>query len=202
MAQAAGPGQHANRVPQALLRYVWPEQVERRAAQENGGGHGQAGIQVIQRAGAILDTLRAAEIRLILGQSARETGLARSTVQALQDAGWVTPPGPDGGVFLGPSSSNPPPSAPASSTRRSTCPSAGMTALVGDQVTAGLPLRAVSAVGETFPLHCSENGKEMLATLPDLFIETIIVRSSPACTDKALTALPALLGYLIPGRDK
>jgi Bacterial transcriptional regulator len=222
MAQAAGPGQDANRVPQALLRYVWPEQVERQVAQENGGGHGPAGIQVIQviqRAGAILDTLRATEIRLSLGQSARETGLARSTVQALQDADWVTPPGPDGGVFLGPSSSNPPPppavgrpiwsfctrtwnSTPASSARPSTCPSAGMTALFVDQVTAGLPLRAVSAVGETFPLHCSENGKEMLATLPDLFIETIIGRSSPACTDKALTALPALLGYLIPGRDK
>jgi DNA-binding IclR family transcriptional regulator len=184
MAHAAGPGQDANRVPQALPRYVWPEQVERQAAQENGGGYGQAGIQVIQRAGAILGTLRATEIRLSLGQAARETGLARSTVQALQDAGWVTPPGPDDGVFPGPSSSNPPP------------------LFFVDQVTAGLPLRAVSAVGETSPLHCSENGKEMLATLPDLFIETIIGRSSPACTDKAIIALPALLGCLIPGRDK
>jgi hypothetical protein len=190
MAQAAGPGQHANRVPQALLRYVWPEQVELQAAEENGGGHGQAGIQliqVIQRAGAILDTLRAAGIRLSLGQLAGETGLAGSTGQALQDAGWVTPPGPNGGV---------------SSTRSWPCPSAGMTAFFLDQVTGGLPLRAVSAVGETFPLHCSENGKAMLATLPEPFIETIIGLSSPARTDKAFTALPALPGYLIPGRDK
>lgn len=77
-----------------------------------------------------------------------------------------------------------------------------MTAFFVDQVTATLPLRAVSAVGETFPIHCSENGKAMLATLPDPFIETIIGPSSPARTDKAFTALPALLGNLIPGRDK
>ena len=127
MAQAAGPGQHANRVPHALLRYAWPDQVE------------------------------------LAGQ-------------ALQDVGWVTPPGPNGGGFLG-----------FSSTRPSTCPFAGMTAFFVDQVTADLPLGAVSAVGETFALHRSKDGKEMLATLPDPFIETIIDRSSAARTDKAIT---------------
>lgn len=79
MAQAAGLEQHANRVPQALLRYTWPEQVKLQAAQENGGRHGQAGIQVIQRAGGILDALRATEIPPSPGPLARETRLDGST---------------------------------------------------------------------------------------------------------------------------
>jgi hypothetical protein len=88
-------------------------------------------------------------------------------------------------------------SPPASSARPSTCLSACMIAFSVDQVTtADLPLHAVSAVGETFPLHSSEKGKAMLATLPDPFIETIIGRSSPARMDKAITTLPALLGQL------
>lgn len=53
-------------------------------------------------------------------------------------------------------------------------------ALFVDQVTANQRLRAVSAVGEIFPLHCSANGKALLATLLDPLIETIIGRSFPA----------------------
>ena len=169
---------------------------------------------MILRAAAILEALRLAQAPLSLGQIARETGLARSTVQriveTLQDAGWVTPPSPNGGVLLG----------------------SGLTALASaggrpaqlvilhpylvklsadlnetvdlsirrharvlfvDQVTAGQRLRAVSAVGETFPLHCSANGKAILATLPDPLIEALIGRDFPALTERTITALPALL---------
>ena len=150
MARAAGLERHPKRVPQALPRYTLPEQVEFQPAQENGGPPRQAGIQVIQRVGAILDALRATEISLSLGQLAGETGLARSTVQrivqALQDVGWMTLPVPDGGVFLG----------------------------------SRLIRLAAAAVGETFPLHCIANGKAMLATLPGPLVETIIGRSFPA----------------------
>ena len=35
-----------------------------------------------------------------------------------------------------------------------------------DQVPAPRRLRATSAVGELFPLHCTANGKALLAALP------------------------------------
>lgn len=188
--------------------------MELQAAQENGRRPRQAGIQVIQRAGAILDALRAAEISLSLGQLARETGLTRSTVQrivqALQDVGWVTPPAPNGGVLLGPRLTElaavggrpahlvilHPHLEQLSKELNETVDLSIRRhdrALFVDQVTADQRLRAVSAVGETFPLHCSANGKAMLATVPDPFIETIIGRSFPARTDKTITTLPALL---------
>jgi DNA-binding IclR family transcriptional regulator len=189
-------------------------QVELHAAQENGRRPRQAGIQVIQRAVAILDALRATEISLSLGQLARETGLARSTVQriveALQDAGWVTPPAPNGGVLLGPRltelaavGDRPAQLAILHPHLQQLSAELNETvdlsirrhdrALFVDQVTADQRLRAVSAVGETFPLHCSANGKAMLATLPDPLIEPLIGRNFPALTDKTVTTLPALL---------
>jgi DNA-binding IclR family transcriptional regulator len=144
--------------------------VERPAGQENGGRYGQVGIQVVQWAGAILDVLRATGISFGLGPLAGETGLARSAVQrivqALQDIGWVTPAVPDGGVFPGPGASNSP------------SPAAGRPTVAG-QVTAGQRLRAVSTGRRDLPLHCSADGKAMLATLPDPFIETIIGRRFP-----------------------
>jgi DNA-binding IclR family transcriptional regulator len=188
--------------------------VELPARTGNGRRPRQAGIQVIQRAGAILDALRAAEISLSLGQLARETGLARSTVQriiqALQDVGWVTPPAPSGGVLLGPRLVELAAAAGRPAHLVVLHPhlehlSRGLNetvdlsirrhdrALFVDQVTADQRLRAVSAVGETFPLHCSANGKAMLATLPDPFIETIIGGSFPALTDNTITTLPVLL---------
>jgi DNA-binding IclR family transcriptional regulator len=69
-------------------------------------------------------------------------------------------------------------------------------ALFVDQVTADQRLRAVSAVGETFPLHCSANGKAMLATLPDPLIETLIGPAFPALTDRTITTLPVLIGRI------
>jgi DNA-binding IclR family transcriptional regulator len=184
------------------------------SAQENGPRPRQPGIQVIQRAAAILDALRAARAPLSLGQLARETGLARSTVQriveALQDTHWVTPPSPNGGVLLGPGLTELAANGGRPAQLAILHPylerlSADLNetvdlsirrhdrALFVDQVTADQRLRAVSAIGETFPLHCSANGKAMLATLPDPFVETIIGRSFPALTDKTITTLPALL---------
>jgi DNA-binding IclR family transcriptional regulator len=181
------------------------------AAQDGGR---QPGIQVIKRAAAILKALRAAETPLSLGRLAHETGLARSTVQriveTLQDADWVTPPSPNGGVLLGTGLT-----ALASAGGR---PAQLMIlhpflvklsaelnetvdlsirkhdgALFVDQVTADQRLRAVSAVGATFPLYCCANGKAMLATLPDPLIETLIGRAFPALTQRTITSLPMLL---------
>jgi DNA-binding IclR family transcriptional regulator len=187
------------------------------AAQDDGRPSRQSGIQVIQRAAAILDALRAAEAALSLGQLARETGLARSTVQriveALQDAGWVTPPSPNGGVLLGPrltelaaAGGRPAQLAILHPHLQRLSKELNETvdlsirrhdrALFVDQVTADQRLRAVSAVGEAFPLYCCANGKAMLATLPDPLIEALTGRSFPALTDRTITTLPALLGQI------
>lgn len=185
-----------------------------RAAQANSLQPRQPGIQVIQRASAILDALSEAQASLSLGQLARKTGLARSTVQriveAMQDIGWVTPPSPNGGVLLGPGLTKlaaigglPAQLAILHAHLERLSAELNETvdlsirlldrALFVDQVTAHQRLRAVSAVGETFPLYCCANGKAMLATLPDPLIESLIGTSFPALTDRTITAVPALL---------
>jgi DNA-binding IclR family transcriptional regulator len=189
-------------------------QVTLPAAQDDGR---PPGIQVIQRAVAILQALRAAQTPLSLGRLARETGLARSTVQriveALQDAQWVTPPSPNGGVLLGPGLTE----LAAAGGRPAQLVvlhpflvklSAELNETVDlsirrhdrvlfvDQVTADQRLRAVSAIGETFPLHCSANGKAILATLPDPLIEALIGQRFPSLTERTITTLPGLLGQI------
>lgn len=117
--------------------------------------------------------------------------------RALQDVGWVTPAVPNGGVFPGPRLIE---LAVAVGGRpahlvilhphleqlsRELNETVGLStrrhdrALFAGQVTAGQRLRAVSAARRDLRLHCSANGKAMLATLPDPFIETIIGRRFP-----------------------
>jgi DNA-binding IclR family transcriptional regulator len=191
--------------------------VPTQTAQGDGQPTRPPGIQVIQRAASILAALRAAEASLSLGQLARETGLARSTVQriveALQHIGWVTPPAPNGGVLLGPgltelaaAGGRPAqlailhPYLERLSTELNETVDLSIRrhdrALFVDQVTADQRLRAVSAVGETFPLHCSANGKALLATLPDPLIEPLIGNSFEPLTSRTITTRPALLGQL------
>ena len=69
-----------------------------------------------------------------------------------------------------------------------------------DQVIGAQRLRAVSAVGETFPLYCTANGKAYLAQLTDAGIEALIGRSYEERTPKTLTRLDALLAELRTAR--
>jgi DNA-binding IclR family transcriptional regulator len=62
-----------------------------------------------------------------------------------------------------------------------------------DQVIGSQRLRTVSAVGETFPLYCTANGKAYLAELDDDAIEALIGRSYKARTQHTITKLPQLL---------
>jgi len=62
-----------------------------------------------------------------------------------------------------------------------------------DQVIGSHRLRTVSAVGETFPLHCTANGKAYLSRLDAAAIEHLIGRTFEARTPKTLTKLGALL---------
>lgn len=144
------------------------------------------GIQVISRAAAILRTLADNPRGLSLGEIAKAVQLPRSTVQRIVDAldgeGLVVSGALAGGVRLGPALL--PLAAGArfeiaeiirprlEELARATGETVDLAlfdqdkAVFIDQVQGSHRLRAVSAVGVSFPLYCSSNGKAMLAALP------------------------------------
>ena len=177
-------------------------------------------VQVIARAATILRALEDENTGLSLGQIAKRVNLARSTVQrivaALETEKLVIAATPNGRVRLGPTIMR-----LAASVRSDFIALArpflerlseelGETvdlAMVKkgrlifiDQVIGSQRLRAVSAVGETFPLYCTANGKAYLAQLTDAGIEALIGRTYERRTPKTLTRLDALLGELQSAR--
>jgi IclR family acetate operon transcriptional repressor len=156
----------------------------------NGANHGrksQLGVQVIARAAEVLRALEANGRGLSLGQLARQLNLPKSTVQrivaALDRENFVIAATPQAGVRLGP--------ALVSIARSAHCGLAdiarpcleklaqrtgetvdlallkGAEAVFMDHIEGSHRLRAVSAIGVSFPLHCSANGKAMLSALSD-----------------------------------
>ena len=173
-------------------------------------------VQVIARAATILRALEDENTGLSLGQIAQRVNLARSTVQrivaALETEKLVIAATPNGRVRLGPTIMR-----LAASVRSDFIALArpflerlsedlGETvdlAMVKkgrlifiDQVIGSQRLRAVSAVGETFPLYCTANGKAYLAQLTDAGVEALIGRTYEQRTPKTLTRLDALLAEL------
>ena len=173
-------------------------------------------IQVIARAGAILRALENESAGLSLGQIAQRVHLARSTVQrivaALAGEKLVIAASPAGRVRLGPTI-----------LRLAASVQTDFVALVRpflvqlshelhetvdlatvkhdhlvfvDQVVGPQRLRTVSAVGESFPLYCTANGKAYLAELDDREIEELLGRRFEARTANTLTTLAALLSDL------
>lgn len=156
----------------------------------------QTGIQVIARAASILRTLEHHPGGLSLGQIAKSVDLARSTVQrivaALAAEDFVVASGP-GDVRIGPGLVRLAASV-ASNTAELIRPhlralgedvgetvdlavlSGGSTVFV-DQVPGRHRLVAVSAVGERFPLHCTANGKAILACFAPEDAEELIDKS-------------------------
>ena len=65
-----------------------------------------------------------------------------------------------------------------------------------DQVIGPQRLRTVSAVGETFPLYCTANGKAYLAMLDNRSVERLIGKSYEARTDTTITTSTKLLAEL------
>src|SRR5665213_1659642 len=177
-------------------------------------------VQVIARAATILRALEDENSGLSLGQIAQRVNLARSTVQrivaALETEKLVIAATPNGRVRLGPTILR-----LASSVR------SDFTALARpflerlseelhetvdlstvkkdhlvfiDQVIGPHRLRTVSAVGETFPLYCTANGKAYLARLTDPAVEALIGRAYEPRTPKTLTRIDALLTELKAAR--
>jgi DNA-binding IclR family transcriptional regulator len=61
-----------------------------------------------------------------------------------------------------------------------------------DQVVSAQRLRAVSSVGASFPLHCTANGKAMLAQLPPSKLEEALSDDFEAYTANTITSPGAL----------
>lgn len=160
------------------------------------------GVQSIARAGRVLRALEAAPDGLPLVELAAAVELPKSTVHrlvgALADEGLVSA-GPGGHVTLGPLLER------LAAATRLTLPervrpalerlrdeleeTVDLAVLDGgelrfvDQLPAPHRLRAVSAVGDAFPLHCTANGKALLAAL---------------APERALVLLPSRLPRLTP----
>jgi DNA-binding IclR family transcriptional regulator len=153
-------------------------------AEEQDGRSG--GVQVIARAAEILRVLQAHPGGLSQAEIGERLGMARSTVSrilnALEDEGLVASRGARGPYRLGPEIAR-----MASTVRlgvvtdmhpflaelsRSLDETVDLSILDGDrasfidQVVPPRRLRAMSAVGESFPLYCCANGKALLASLP------------------------------------
>jgi DNA-binding IclR family transcriptional regulator len=177
-------------------------------------------VQVIARAATILRALERENAGLSLGQIAQRVNLARSTVQrivsALETEKLVIAATPNGRVRLGPTIMR-----LAASVRSdfialarpflerlseelhetvdlSTVKKDHLVFI--DQVIGSQRLRTVSAVGETFPLYCTANGKAYLAQLSEAAIEALIGRIYEARTPKTLQRIDALLADLKTAR--
>jgi DNA-binding IclR family transcriptional regulator len=170
-------------------------------------------VQVIARAASILRALEDQTAGLSLGQIAERVNLARSTVQrivaALEAEKLVIAASPAGRVRLGPTILR-----LASSVRtdfvavarpflvklshqlRETVDLATIKKdhlVFTDQVIGSQRLRTVSAVGETFPLYCTANGKAYLAELDDDAVMRLIGKTFERRTPKTLTRLADLI---------
>lgn len=170
-------------------------------------------VQVIARAASILRALEDTATGLSLGEIALKVGLARSTVQrivaALETEKLVVAASPAGRVRLGPTILR-----LAGSVRtdfvalarpflielsKELHETVDLASVKGDhlvfidQVIGSQRLRTVSAVGETFPLTCTANGKAYLAELDDEAIEALVGRTFKQRTQHSLTKLPQLL---------
>lgn len=143
------------------------------------------GVQVISRAADVLRALEGNDHGLSLGQLAKQLGLPRSTIQrivaALDTENFVIAASPTARVRLGPALVRiarsvrfriaeiaRPYLEALSETTGETVDLAmldGAKAVFVDQIQGPHRLSAISAVGVSFPLHCTANGKAMLAAL-------------------------------------
>jgi len=165
------------------------------------------GIQVIARAAKILRALEDEPNGLSLGEISARVDLARSTVQrivaALAEEQLLIAASPKLRVKLGPAlvmlarATNVgieqiahPIMEAFSRTINETIDLSvvqGRSAVFLEQVLGAHRLRAVSAVGEKFPLHCTACGKALLSMLPDAKVERILTDDLESFTENTIT---------------
>lgn len=170
-------------------------------------GESHSGIQVLARAAEILRLLHGHPGGLSQAEIGERLSLARSTVSrllmALESEGLVASLGPRGRYRLGPELIR-----LAASARRNAWMDLhpmlvefsyeigetvdlsvleGDRAVFVDQVVADNRLRAVSAVGDSFSLHASANGKAILAALPAPDVRRILNSRLETFTEHTMT---------------
>jgi len=170
-------------------------------------------VQVIARAAGILRALEGEDEGLSLGQIAQRVGLARSTVQrivaSLENEKILIAASPNGRVRLGPTLLRLAASLTSdfagwarpfigrlSDELGETVDLASVRndhLVFIDQVIGSHRLRTVSAVGESFPLYCTANGKAYLSGLDATSIRRLVGEEYEARTPKTLTTIDALL---------
>lgn len=164
-------------------------------------------VQVIARAISILRTLRSHPEGLSLSQIAKEVDLARSTVHrivsTLEADQFVTAVSTSGGYRLGPALAVLG-AAVNHNLRDQLRPfleqlfaeineTIDLAVLDGnqlvfvDQIATPQRLRAVSGIGVSFPLHCTANGKAMLAKLTQAQIDQHLPGVLPSFTANTIT---------------
>jgi DNA-binding IclR family transcriptional regulator len=175
------------------------------------------GVQVVHRTAAILNSLRGEPNGLSLSQIAERVGLARSTVHrlvaALEHERYVVAATNSRGFRLGPALASlawaayrdvtllvHPYLVELSEELNETVDLAVLEhdqVLFVDQVPAAAQrLRAVSAVGAVFPVHCTANGKTLLSLLTDEEIERLLPESFERHTPQTIPTRDALLAEL------
>lgn len=179
---------------------------------ELGGSARTGGIQVIARAADILRALKDPDRGLSLGQIAERVGLPRSTVQRIINAlvreGLVMMSSPSTGYRLGPEIQSlakaglidaaemlRPIISRAARTTGETVDLAVMrngAMIFVDQIAGSHRLRAVSAVGEVFPMATTANGKAALSICDTATARSILARElngDPAAVEAKLSEL-------------
>ena len=189
---------------------------ERAQPRRNARPEDKSQVQVIARAAAILRALEEQPAGLSLGQIAQRVALARSTVQrivaALAAEKLLIAASPAGRVRLGPTILRLAASAridfvalarpflvQLSNELNETVDLASIKKdhlVFVDQVIGPHRLRAVSAVGETFPLYCTANGKAYLAQLDEVALARLIGTSFERRTPNTITRLDELIKEL------
>jgi DNA-binding IclR family transcriptional regulator len=173
------------------------------------------GVQSIARAAAILRALERAPEGLGLGPLAAAVELPKSTVHRLVGAlaeEELVDQGEDGRVRLGGGLARLAAAGREAladrlrpvlvELRRELDETVDLAVLDGagarfvDQVPAPHRLRAASAVGEVFPLHCTANGKALLAALPEERVAALLPERLPRLTPRTIASREDLLEQL------
>lgn len=185
------------------------------------GGPRKAGIQAIARAGQVLRALQAAPEGAGLVELAQAVALPKSTVHRLVGAlaaEGLAATAADGRIVLGAGL------LPLAAATRRTLPQQLRPVLVQlrrsldetvdlavldgaavrfvDQLAAPHRLRAVSAVGTSFPLYCTANGKALLAAMAVQDARALLPARLARMTAATITSRRALLDELAEVRRR
>lgn len=188
----------------------------------NAGPGSRQGIQVIARAAAVLRALENENEGLSLGQIAKRVDLPRSTVQrivnALAEEQLLISATPNARVILGPaivrmaanasfnfvSFVRPQLESLSQETGETVDLSiqSGTEMVFVDQIAVSHRLSAVSAIGETFPVFSSANGKAALSLLDDAEVSELLADGLFAETPNTIVRMQQLLDDLAAVRDR